>query len=53
VPALGTRPDFIAALADLVKRGAAGQPAAAPLVDSETVRLVECAGRAGGGFFIR
>jgi ferrochelatase len=25
VPALGTRPDFIAALADLVRRGLAGQ----------------------------
>ncbi len=25
VPALGTRPDFVAALADVVKRGAAGQ----------------------------
>ncbi|HEX9049780.1 MAG TPA: ferrochelatase [Anaeromyxobacter sp.] len=29
VPALGTRPDFVAALADVVRRGIAAQPAAA------------------------
>jgi ferrochelatase len=29
VPALGTRPDFVAAMADVVRRGAAGQPAEA------------------------
>jgi ferrochelatase len=29
VPALGTRPDFVAAMADVVRRGAAAQPAAA------------------------
>jgi ferrochelatase len=29
VPALGTRPDFIAALADVVRKGVAAQPAAA------------------------
>lgn len=29
VPALGARPDFIAALADVVRKGEAGQPAAA------------------------
>jgi len=31
VPALGTRPDFIAALADLVHRGLAGQGLSAAL----------------------
>ena len=29
VPALGTRPDFVAAMADVVRKGAAAQPAAA------------------------
>ncbi len=29
VPALGTRPDFIAALADVVRRGEAGQAGSA------------------------
>jgi hypothetical protein len=46
VPALGTRPDFIAALADVVRRGEAGQ--AAPL-DAVTAAGHAAAGAAAAG----